>query len=60
MKKNKNNTKYISIGFDCEINGMSSDFNNEIINSFIAFKRPILLKTNAVFCNGKKERNKMN
>lgn len=58
MKRHENKFKSISIGFDCEINGMLTDFSKQTINSFISFKQPTLLKTNAVFCNGRKKRNK--
>lgn len=58
MKKHKNNFKSFAIGFDCEVNGMSTDINDKMITSFIAFKQPILLKTDAVFCNGRKKKRK--
>lgn len=50
--------KTFTIGLDCEVNGILTDFSNKQIKSFIAFKRPILLKTDAVFCNGRKKKKK--
>lgn len=60
MKKNKRGNKTdkrVTVCFDCEVNGMLTNFNYRTINSFIAFKRPILLKTDAIFCNGRKRMN---
>lgn len=57
-RKNKNTDKYIFIGLDTETNGLSSGFGNKQNETFIAFKYPILLKTNAVFCNGRKKKRK--